>query len=107
MFRVKYTINSYLLLLIVLYLFKRKFFLYFRKWNPAHFSQAQKINKISPEKISYATGNGNGVFLSLLKKNCSYILGNENPEFFFIFQETELSELSNWKQTTLKMFLIF
>ena len=68
-------------------------FLYFQKLNPAFFSSTPKNENISPEKISYASGN-------------------ENPENVFIFQETEtlktsyISE-SNFQSWKSKRFLIF
>ena len=41
--------------IIFLHFFKKKLFLYSRKWNPALFSPSSNNKKNPPEKISYAS----------------------------------------------------
>ena len=65
-----------------LYFLKRKLFLYFWNWKPALFSPSPKTKKIHPEKISYASGNGNTKKLLILfsKESCSYVSRKGKPE---------------------------
>ena len=92
-----------------LYFLKRKLFLYFPKWNPAHFSLSLKNKRIPTREIFLIlqeTEILKKIVYTFSKESCCYVLGNRNlpKKFcilgngtFLIFQETE----------TLKNFLYF
>ena len=57
----------------------------------------QEMELLSPsEKIFYTSGNGNPAKICYIfpKERFSYISGNGSPEFFYIFQEKEVSYIS-------------